>query len=404
LVTACGARPSQPVTPNAGVPVVTTEDQFARVQLEKTVEEPLDEDGRRGMDVRGEFGRGVQFATRSQGFSLLLRARAQLQGFVTDQGEEEAAGFQMRRLRMLFRGHGLHRLVSYYIQLGFSDRGLEADRPVPLRDAFFAFHPHAAFHLSVGQMKVPFDRQRMMSSSKLQLVERSNVVEQLNIDRDIGVQAYGDVVNSNLKYHLGVFGGDGRNRANSDLGLLYAARLKWVPLGAFEDGVETDLSRERRLRVALAGAIAFNHKSHRIRGSQGSFIPDGEVDYLHVSAEAVAKYAGFSLAAQYLSREARELDAAAEMFFMTTAEAASVRGAFGQAGYLVTPMVELAGRLGWLRPFGISSGLGDSIEATGGLSWYILKHDFKLQSSYTAVIPELQDTEHLVRVQTQFFF
>ena len=371
LGVACAQQTPRPNAPEPSDAIVTTEDQFNQVRRDRADEEPLDEDGRRGMDVRGEFGRGVQFATRSRGFSLLLRARAQFQAFAVDEEDEEAAGFQMRRMRMLFRGHGLHRLVSYYIQLGFSERGLEADRPVPLRDAFFAFHPHPAFHLSVGQMKVPFDRQRMMSSSKLQLVERSNVVEQLNIDRDIGAQVYGDL--GDLRYHLGVFGGDGRNRANSDLGLLYAARLKWTPLGGFDDGVETDLSREHTLRVALASAVAFNHKSHRIRGSQGVFIPDGEVDYLHLSAEAVAKYAGLSLAAQYLFRDARELNPEATTFFATSTEAASVRGAFAQAGYLVTPLVEVAGRVGWLNPFGVSSGLSDSVEATGGVSWYILK-------------------------------
>jgi hypothetical protein len=381
---------------------VTEDDQYAPVVRTPLTKDPVDKDGRRELKLRGEFGRGLLFSTLNNSFAVQLRLRAQLQLSVSGQGSLDQLGAEVRRLRVLFGGHGLNGLITFYVQLGFSDRGIEADQPVPLRDAFATLHLARFFNLRIGQMKVPYDRQRLNSSSKLQLVERSRVTNRLNLDRDIGIQIYGSLP-GRLTYYVGLFAGDGRNRINRGLGWLYVGRLRLSPFGDFDDGHETDLARTHRLRLAVSISGAWNHQSRRVNSTQGAFLSQGSIDYLHAAFDVMLKYAGWSLMAEAMVRKATYFQGGADQSAQSDGISPSIWGGFVQTGFLFAFPIELALRVGGMRAFHQVTHDFEELELTGGLGWLVLRHDLKLQASYTSVLQRPR-VEHIVRIQTQFFF
>lgn len=389
----------------------TTDDQFERVTPSGVSDGPLDADGRRALEVRGEFGRGVQFATPSNSFAVHLRGRVQLQAAarVTPSDEDETwrGDALARRLRLLLGGHALHRRLTFYIQLGFSSRDLESDQQVPLRDAFITWHARPWLNLRVGQMKVPFDRQRVMSSSRLQLVERAEVVGALNLDRDVGAQLYGDVGTRRLRYFAGVFQGEGRNRASAGDGALVMGRLLWMPLGAFSEAAESDLEGGPwRLSLSVAGGV--NQGSARVRSTQGAFLPaEGRVDQRHLAAELLVKRAGWSLSAHALLRDSANARTTSDDPTAQAAVEAAIEDALGlllQTGYLITPRWEIAGRWGRLLPRTPANGRTTTDEFTLGVSWLRVRHDLKLQLNATALRREDAPDTLVGRAQLQLFF
>lgn len=355
-----------------------------------------DADGRYPMELRGRFGEGVRFGRSSDDFALLLRARVQLQSRLRDPRDGDASlGARVRRLRLVFGGHALHHRVTYYLQLGFANADLEDDKAVPLRDAFVTFHLHRDLNLRLGQMKVPFDRQRITSSSKLQFVDRVAFVRTLNLDRDAGIQIYSTDLfglGEQLSYQFGVFNGEGRNRVSSDLGLLYVGRLQWSPFGAFQDLSESDLVGGGP-RLALAAAGAYNRASRRVGSTQGAFLPDSSENFLHLSADLLLKWQGASVLAEYLLRRAIGASVPTESGF----------GVLLQTGYLVLPPWELALRVAHSRPSGLSV-LQQVTDLGLASSWFLSGHDLKLQADYTTSFYPGTQLAHLVRLQAQLFF
>ncbi len=168
------------------------------------------------IQVRAKFGEGATIATKDDKVSLTLRARVQTQAlFATnkDDSDDPRTEFLVRRMRLEVKGNIVGEKLTYRVQLGFSNRDTESDLRLPLRDAFMNWKAHRLLELRFGQMKVPFGRQRVNSSSALEMVDRSIVVGELNLDRDVGVYMHSnDLVGNDglLGYVVGVFGGDGR--------------------------------------------------------------------------------------------------------------------------------------------------------------------------------------------------
>src|SRR5690606_18113427 len=140
------------------------------------------------------------------------------------------------------------------------------------------------FNVWLGQMKVPFSRQRVNSSSALNMPDRSLVSSEFNLTRDLGVmftsQDLGGL-GGRLAYYAGVFMGEGRNAFNlSDFGLLYVGRLEVRPFGKFDDYSEGDLARSPTPGLSIAGAYAFQDRAHALRGVAGDYPADrGTTDF-----------------------------------------------------------------------------------------------------------------------------
>jgi phosphate-selective porin OprO and OprP len=375
-------------------------------------------------EVGGTLGRGYTLEASDGSSKLNIRLRTQFQGFVltnpkepeTGERDRPDMGFIIRRLRLLFQGHVLNEDIRYYVQLGFSPRDQEEDLRIPIRDAQMIWTGLRDFNLRVGQMKVPFNRERVISSSALGMVDRSNVNAELNLDRDVGIMlqsrdlfGLGEI----LRYNLGVFGGDGRNRTLSRTGLLYAARIEVAPFGGFDDYSEVDFKRASKPRLALGFAAAYSESTRRVRATTGETFELGTVDYRHGVADLIFKLSGLSLHSEILFRKSPQTvlagtDAAGNTI---TEYARSAWGYMFQAGFMVSEHLEPALRYGEVRPVGTSNPeLVRDREIGGALSYYFHKHDLKVQLDYFRVLTDADAAgsavlaRDRVRLQSQFYF
>jgi hypothetical protein len=70
------------------------------------------------------------------------------------------------------------------------------------------------FQIKVGQLKVPFSREFLMTAWALQFVDRSIVNGAFSVGRDIGLEIHGELFNDIFIYHFFVVNSDGINQIN----------------------------------------------------------------------------------------------------------------------------------------------------------------------------------------------
>ena len=305
LVTAVDASAGEtPVLTDAGQP------DPALDPTEVADEGPFAPDEKRLMDKHAVDGAAVHFkpgtglvVESSDGdFGLASRLRAQfLYTLEEDKGSDAEQSFQMRRARLQFKGHVYGKDNKFKVELAFSpsDVGLKepgAPTTTPLLDWYFDFTQSKDASVQMGQFKVPHNRQRLTSSGDLQLVDRSIVNSEFNLDRDIGLMLHSkDLLELDLLgYQLGVFSGQGRNtRDFYDLGMLYAARIEVFPLGMFKDLPEVDFERNTSPKLALGMGYARVQNAARDAGTHGAVPADGgTTDIDSITWDAVFKLAG----------------------------------------------------------------------------------------------------------------
>ena len=351
------------------------------------------------------LGRGVTIRASDDSASLNIRARIQTRATVIDSPRDtvpDTSEVLIRRARLVFQGNAAGPTVTYYVQLSFANLDNEADLRLPLRDAYVTWSGARDFNVRVGQMKVPFSRQRVVSSSALQMVDRSIVVSELNLDRDVGLQLFSRNLlgTGRLGYALGVFGGEGRNRLGRRAGLLYTARLEAWPLGAFDDYVEGDGQRRPRPRLAVGLGAGYNQHTNRPRRTIGTPYPAGDVDYAHAHADVVFKWRGLSLTSEVMYRRG-EPGAS-----FNGQLPRSAWGAYLQGGFMLTARNEITGRYSRLDPReGADPALVDADEVGAGVNHYLQGHDLKVQADYFRVTePALRRRVNQARIQLQLFF
>lgn len=363
-------------------------------------------------NVTTRLGKGVDFTTSDGEFRFNLRGRLQLRGsqFSEDEGDApNVTEFQARRIRVVFQGHA--REVEYYLQLAFSNLDTEQDLRLPLRDAYLTWARWRDLNIRGGQMKAPLGRQRVISSSALQMVDRSIVMTELNLDRDVGVQLFSSDLfglGHRLGYHVGLFHGDGRNRVATQPGVLVVARIVVRPFGEFEEMQEADFARSLTPKLSLGLSAARNDNTPRPRSTFANPYAFARFDYNHGAADVHFKYRGFSLLAEALYRHATRPVAQGTVNGAPATEIArNAWGYFAQAGYLFDDHLEATARYGELRPVGTTtSDLRERNREVGvGLNWYFQKHDLKLQSDYFFLSPDdPREGRHQLRVQAQLYF
>ena len=99
----------------------------------------------------------------------------------------------LRRARLKFGGFGLSQKIIYYIELGLSENEmLETSKFVSnlssvVLDAWIKWNFYKNFSLLIGQSKLPGNIERIISSGKMALVDRSILNREFNIDRDMAL-------------------------------------------------------------------------------------------------------------------------------------------------------------------------------------------------------------------------
>ena len=308
------------------------------------------------------------------------------------------SSFLIRRARLKFGGHIYSSKLKYKIELGLSNKDLgKADAttnqaPKMILDAVLKWNFYENFVLWAGQTKLPGNRERVVSSQKLQFVDRSLVNSRYNIDRDIGIQLrHKNKVGAKgvMKQMFSISIGEGRDIIVPNIGGYdYTARLEYLPFGEFAskgDYFSSDLSREATPKLAFGASYDLNKGASRQRGQLGRFMINGDGsivtnDLSTVFVDAMFKYKGFSFLGEYANKVAAENKVAIRED-LSTIKYLTGNGLNLQAGYLFKNNFEVAGRYTTVAPDDLDfSGVGEEKQYTLGFSKYIVGHSLKVQS------------------------
>lgn len=305
------------------------------------------------------FRKGLGFNAPDSTFGVNLRLRMQnrLAFNFNDELSIDDIEARVSRLRLRFDGYILGDKLTYYLQLSFSRGDQDWDNTHManvVRDAMVYYHFSPKFYLGFGQGKLPGNRQRIISSGQQQFYDRSNVNAQFTLDRDFGLFAYYSDQLAGIEYNLkgAISSGDGRNQLKTDPGLMYTARIEVMPLGRFKkdgDFSEGDLEFEPSPKVSLAAGYSYDENAWRTRGTIGTTLYEAR-DFTSFFADVVAKYNGWALYTEYISRASQQsaftfsADSALSSFAVTG------NGVNTQLSYTFRNFWEIAARYSVVNP------------------------------------------------------
>jgi phosphate-selective porin OprO/OprP len=348
-----------------------------------------------------KFGKGLlNFTAADSSFTVKFAPRIQtrFQSAWNHDGSNYGEGeynFLVRRARFKFDGWAYSPKLRYKLELGLSNRDISGanqynrNTPRYILDAVVMWNFAPGFELWAGQTKLPGNIERVVSSGNLQLIDRSILNSKFNIDRDMGVQLrYKHNIGKMLiREKLALSQGEGRNITEGNLGgLQYTSRIELLPFGAFAkkgDYSQSDLARESSAKLMIAATYDLNQNAVKNRSNMGSYmtLDDGslyQTDISTIFVDAMFKYRGFSVMAEYADRGAD--DPIALNSDGTTASIVQVGNATNvQASYLFKNNFEITGRHSNIS-YGAVTGKGNEVVYTAGASKYVLGHKLKIQS------------------------
>lgn len=251
---------------------------------------------------------GFEFRTDNDKFSLAIQNRIQVRysnPFDSDPRsiedlERDESSFRIRRARTRLRGHAYWPWLKYYLQYDWS-------QPV-LRDLTLTVDKYHWAKIWFGRGKVIYNDERVTSSGNQQFANRSIVTDIFTVDRQQGVQLFGNVFPGtwyDMSYAAGVFSGLGVGENNNDDShMMYSGRVQWNALGGempFSQS-DTEFHEKPALNFAFAAATnrskctAFQTDSGSCRNLPG-FAPgqDGQYRINQMVEEVRFKWQGFSL-------------------------------------------------------------------------------------------------------------
>jgi hypothetical protein len=307
----------------------------------------------------------------------------------TESGGDPKGSFRIRRAKTELSGWVWRKELTYELQLSWAGAEAGASTTEPLEDFILTWDAshRKTFQITVGQFKVPLGRQEMTSSNRLQFVDRDLLSFEFTRGRDIGVQLSGLVAKGRVEYRAGIFNGNPASRLGNDNDRYqYNARVVFQPWG---DVRYSESDFESRDTPLLAVAAQFeNNDLHGVTNAT-------DFNTTILGADAVFKYRGLSLFAEYFDRRRKP----------ETGESFDSNGFHAQAGYFVKrDVLEVAARYAAFDP---SSLIPDNDHSEKGLavSYYFNKHNLKVQGDFRSLRDDARErTSREVRLQTQVRF
>lgn len=370
-----------------------------------------------------KFGKGlINFVAKDSSFSVNFAPR--IQGRFNTQWDHDGdsygnaeQNFSIRRARLKFGGFAYSPKLKYKIELGISNRDVSGanqfnrNTPRIILDAVIMWNFYENFELWAGQTKLPGNVERVVSSANMQLIDRSLLNSNFNIDRDVGIQIRHE---TNFGGHfwtrekVAISQGEGRNiTEGNEGGLQYTGRLELLPFGKFAskgDYSQGDLKREQKPKLMIAATYDYNNNAVKTRSNLGSymFLEDGSLFETNITtffADAMFKYKGFAVMTEYASRDA-DAPIAIEEDGTPTGAIVRVGNALNlQASYLFKNNYEITGRY-TTTDYELVTGRAPEDQYTLGISKYIVGHKLKVQAdvSYST----LAGNEDNIMVRTGF--
>lgn len=316
-------------------------------------------------------------------------------------------GFSIRRARLITDGFFLRKETKYELQLTLEGGS------VSLRDLYID-SSYNMWGVRLGQWKVPYNREEINSSSRLELVDRSIINEFFYLGRDIGLDLV--VGPKNYRVHLAVFTGAGRNITVPRVSRnpLFVARAELAPVGKFVYD-QPNLKKEKLVNIGLSAALMNISQSEieagKIKGraDRSSFmkaIDNQGIPGTLFAAEGDLKvwWNMVGLETEFLYNVYKEDYSA----FGIRVQPSVVIDSLGIAARYSLLSVKKVPRGEFeVRSVKISGNNKTVHEITFGPSYYFKGHNLKVQLDYSPLIFEGEDgkskiQQHLVRLQFQF--
>jgi len=265
-----------------------------------------------------DFGDGITFTGKS-GYKMNLRGYVQpkmeTRFYSSDSLSGSLSRFRLRRARLRLDGDALNKKIDYRLQIDLTGYGEDGEQAASyLLDAWVAYNFSNGIKITFGQRFSPTDnRELMMGSNTLQLVERSRVTSAFASIREFGLFVEGRyrVGSTYFKPVISITNGDGPNVFNKDRGgLKYGARLDFLPFGLFNhfgQFRQADLIRELTPKLVIGAAYSYNDGMSSRRGRESGAIiylnDEGKEtlpDYSKICMDLLFKYKGFSLIGEFV--------------------------------------------------------------------------------------------------------
>jgi phosphate-selective porin OprO/OprP len=345
-------------------------------------------------------GKGLHVESDDGAFALETRLRAQMLYTIEgEEGERLGQSFELRRARLQFAGHVFGKDNEFKAELALSpsDVGMRDNslpQTSPLLDFYFQFNQIENLSFRVGQYKVPYSRQRVVSSGDLRMVDRSIVNSEFNLDRDIGFDFRSEnfLGLDRFRYYAGLYVGEGRNtNALRDFGMMYLGRIEYLPFGDFKDYSEGDLSVSKTPKLSIGAAYGFIEHAGKNQGILGSAPADGGTANIHnFDADFVFRVMGLSVEGELALRSGKRRPGSELSDVNDTPDDSSDDellveaprngwGLVGQAGYLLPGTgFEVVVR-GAMNRATERSSMTERNEYGLGVNYYFAGHPLKLQ-------------------------
>ena len=369
-----------------------------------------------------KFGKGLfNLIGKDSTWSMNMSARMQFLATAEWDSNKEglynpSSSMLVRRARLKFKGFAFSPKLKYKLEIGMSNNDISGasehtgNAPRYILDAVLKWNFHQNFELWFGQTKLPGNRERIISSADMQLVDRSLLNKRFNIDRDMGMQLRHHFNLSDkfvVREALAISQGEGRNITVGNLGgHQYTAHLEFLPFGLFEgngDYKGGDLKREKTPKLAIGMSYDFNNNAVKTRSNQGSYMVNDEGYYeTNISTffvDAMFKYKGFSFMGEYAYRDAED-PIAKNSDGTPTGDVVQVGSALNlQSGYLLDKNWELTGRYTNVSLDKNIVGKGVENQYTLGLSKYIVGHKLKVQTDVSYLDIPTETNHFMYRLQ-----
>ena len=313
----------------------------------------------------------------------------------TEDGQAKPS-FRIRRAKTSLEGWFWKKEITFEIQLSWAGPEAGTSTQTPLEDALLTWDASKkdAFRITIGQFKVPFGRQEMTSSGRLQFADRSILNGEFTRGRDVGLQLSGRLAKDRIEYFAGVFNGNSASRpGNDNTKFQYNARVSFEPFGKVAYS-ETAFEGWDKPVLAIAGQFENND----LAGATNLT----DLNTTIFGADLVFKRKGFSLFAEYFNRK-RTPEATPGS--ATSSRTFHSNGYNLEAGYfLKRDKIQVAARYAEYDPS--DQVASNSRTETGGvLNYFILKHNLKVVADFRALKDDLvKETTKELRIQTQFIF
>ena len=306
---------------------------------------------------------------------------------------QNSSAFAMSRVKLFFNGYSLTPDLTYKLQLNIT-KGNVLSTGQMIEEAYINYRFLDEAQIRFGQDKVPFARQFIISSANQQFIELSHVATAFAPGYDNGLTLNGKIAKGLVNYNVGVFGGVGQGTVDATNDNAIVARIAINPLGDMKY-TESDVEYTEKPLVSVGA----NYYGDTIKnGATTNLNIFSSTGWIGIGAPLMPTAAKFGTSEKLninttgydVAFKWRGLYAQSEYFFgqaegQTTYHTLRAQGGYAQVGYFVIPQkLEIATRYAYLDP-NLAVGNDHSVQTTGAVSWYINKHNLKLQADYTDI-------------------